>query len=403
MSDVDEPRLLLELTRDITSSLDLQEVLDRSLAGLRRIVDFDGGSIQLVRDGALQMVAAEPAATPEAYSYRLPLGQGFGGRVAVTGEPLYSPDATVDPRADAEGRAKASTAGVRSYFAAPLIVHGEPIGIVQIDSLRVDAFPVEVQRRIFTVLPIVSAAVQNALLFDQEREARLRLEEAEQMKRNFIAVVSHELRTPLTTVSGFAQTLTARAGDFSAEAVAEIGQRIERAAHRLELLISDLLDVATIERRELAVELSATQVDSILRRAAAASPHPRSLVRVEVEEGLPLCLTDPSRLGQVLARLLDNAVKFSSATSLVQVSAHRAGDRVEIAVEDEGKGIPEEMLARVFEPFYQLEPAATRSVGGMGTGLYLARELCEVIGATIDVESALGKGSRFLVRVPVAN
>ncbi|TML57485.1 MAG: ATP-binding protein [Actinobacteria bacterium] len=141
----------------------------------------------------------------------------------------------------------------------------------------------------------------------------------------------------------------------------------------------------------------------MLRRAAAASPHPRSLVRVEVEEGLPLCLTDPSRLGQVLARLLDNAVKFSSATSLIQVSAHRAGDRVEIAVEDEGKGIPEEMLARVFEPFYQLEPAATRSVGGMGTGLYLARELCEVIGATIDVESALGKGSRFLVRVPVAN
>src|SRR5947207_3370886 len=219
MSDVDEPRLLLELTRDITSSLDLQEVLDRSLAGLRRIVDFDGGSIQLVRDGALQMVAAEPAATPEAYSYRLPLGQGFGGRVAVTGEPVYSPDATVDPRADAEGRAKASTAGVRSYFAAPLIVHGEPIGIVQIDCLRVDSF---------------------------------------------------------------------------------------------------------------------------LQRAAAASPHPRSLVRVEVEEGLPPCLTDPSRLGQVLARLLDNAVKFSSATSLVQVSAHRAGDRVEIAVEDEGKGIPEE-------------------------------------------------------------
>ena len=125
-------------------------------------------------------------------------------------------------------------------------------------------------------------------------------------------------------------------------------------------------------------------------------------MRVEVEDGLPPCLTDRSRLGQVLARLLDNAVKFSSAASPLRVTARRAGDRVEIAIVDEGKGIPEELLERVFEPFFQVEPAATRSVGGMGTGLYLVRELCAVIGATVEVESALGKGSRFLVRVPVA-
>src|SRR5258708_7680322 len=184
----DRSRLLLELIRDVTSTLDLQEVLDRSLAALRRLIDFDGGSIQLIDGGALRMVAADPAAPPDAYQFRLPIGEGFGGRVAATGEVVYSPDATVDERAHPEGRQKASTAGVRSYLAAPLIVHGRPIGVIQIDSLTVDAFPSDRQATLLAFLPSVSAAVQNALLYASERDAVRRKEEGDRLKHDFLAV-----------------------------------------------------------------------------------------------------------------------------------------------------------------------------------------------------------------------
>src|SRR3979411_969330 len=167
----DRSRVLLELIRDVTSTLDLQGVLDRSLVAIRRLIDFDGGSIQLIDGRALRMVAADPPAPPEADQFRLPIGEGFGGRVAATGEVVYSPDATIDERAHPEGRRKASTAGVRSYFAAPLISQGRPIGIIQIDSLTVDAFPPERQETVLAVLPSRSAAGQNALLYSRARDA----------------------------------------------------------------------------------------------------------------------------------------------------------------------------------------------------------------------------------------
>src|SRR5258705_13804960 len=109
----DRSRLLLELIRDVTSTLDLQEVLDRSLAAIRRLIDFGGGSIQLIDGGALRMVAADPPAPPEAYQFRLPIGEGFGGRGAATGEVVYSPGRTLRERAHPAIPKRAATPVVR--------------------------------------------------------------------------------------------------------------------------------------------------------------------------------------------------------------------------------------------------------------------------------------------------
>lgn len=398
-SDVDEGRLLLELTRDVTSSLDLQEVLDKSLAALRRLIDFNGGSIQLIFDGYLQMVAGDPPPPPEAFEFRLPLGQGFGGRVAETGEPIYSADATTDPRAHPEGRKRASVAGTHSWFGAPLIVHGETIGIVQLDDLAIDHFPPPVQARILSFLPIMSAAVQNALLFTRERDARTRLQEAERLKRDFVATVSHELKTPLTIVQGFASML-AKGSIGDSQQLPQIGRRIEDAARRLEQMIDDLFYISGIESGSLPLDVQDTSIELVVREAAASADRSTHAIELAFEADLPAVRTDGSRLTQMLVKLLDNAQKFSDGGSAIRVSARADSSDIVIAVADAGQGIPEDMLERIFEPFVQVESGDSRSAGGMGTGLFLVRSIGTAIGATVRVTSAAGEGSTFEVRLP---
>ena len=396
---VDEGRLLLELTREVTSSLDLQDVLDVSLVALRRLIDFNGGSIQLIDEGALRMVAGDPPPTPEAFAFRLPIGQGFGGRVAETGEPLYSPDATVDQRAHPEGRRRASIAGTRSWFGAPLIVQGETIGIVQLDDLEVEHFPAPVQARVLAFLPIVSAAVQNALRYRQESDALARLQELEGLKRDFVATVSHELKTPLTVVRGFANILAATHEPLAVEQVATIGQRIEAAAHRLEEIISDMLHISGIETGHLSVDLRPTSVSGVMEDACTEAERGTHTIEIIGHASAPCVLTDPARLQQVLVKLLDNAHKFSAAGTTVRLEVHLETEHVVITVEDEGRGIPEGMHARIFEPFVQLDSSDSRTAGGMGTGLFLVQRICDAIGATITMTSEPDVGSRFAVHL----
>jgi signal transduction histidine kinase len=400
--DVDEGRLLLDLTREVTSSLDLQDVLDKSLRSLRRLIDFNGGSIQLISDGYLQMVAGDPQPPPEAFEFRLPLGEGFGGRVAATGEVIYSADATTDPRAHPEGRRRASVAGTHSWFGAPLIVHGETIGIVQLDDLEVDHFPPPVQARILSFLPIVSAAVQNALLFGREREAVARLQELEGLKRDFAAAVSHELRTPLTVVQGFAEMLARGAITSDDAELRHIGERIEHAARRLEGMITDVLLIAGIEGAPRAVQLASTDVGELLERVRQAGDHGTHEVVLAVDPDLPAAHTDPARLGDVVEKLLDNAQKFSEPGSRVTLGATTDEGAVVVTVADLGPGIPADMLERVFEPFVQLDSSLSRPAGGLGTGLFLVRSIGMALGASVTVDSTEGEGSTFVVRLPAA-
>jgi GAF domain-containing protein len=159
--DAADPRLFIELSRDVTGAATLQEVLDRSFAALRRLVVFDGGALQLIADGHLAAAATDPPASPDALTVRIPVGQGVSGRIAADGEPIYIADIATDERVHPEGRTKGlSPGGVRSYFGAPLIMDGAPIGVLQIDARRVGAFSLEDRTRVLTFLPTIAAAVQ---------------------------------------------------------------------------------------------------------------------------------------------------------------------------------------------------------------------------------------------------
>ena len=393
--------LLLQLTREVSSSLDLQDVLDRTFLALRQLVPFHGGAIQLVEDGFLAAAATVPPMTEEARQVRIPVGQGISGSIAVTGEQIYIPDITRDERIPEEARKRGVSGGVRSYFGAPLIERGEPIGVLQIDSLEVDAFSPEMRANVISFLPTVSGAVSNALSFVRERETLERLKQADLMQRNFMAVVSHELRTPLAVVLGFSETLAKKIGDFDHDQIADIAGRTYNAASRLERLINDLIQVSQAERRRLHIQMGSCDVPQILEQVSFETDKAGHQVTLDIEKGLPEIRTDADRAVQILDNLVGNARKFSPPGSAIVVSARLETDRVVVAVADRGRGIAPEMHERIFEPFFQVDASATRHVGGLGIGLYLARELCARMDATIAVEST-GKGSTFIVSFPVA-
>ena len=250
--------------------------------------------------------------------------------------------------------------------------------------------------------PAIAAAVQNAQLYARELATIEELRTAQEMKSTFLAVVSHELRTPLTTLAGFSEMLALRGDQLSPELVTEFGRRMWRASRWLSRMIGDLLDLAQIERGTLLLDMEPTDVEALVADVTAVGVRDERPIGTTADPGLPLVLADAGRLRQVLGNLLSNARKFSPPGSEIAVESRRAGDRVEISVRDRGRGISPAQLERIFRAFVQSDAASTREAGGLGTGLFLVKELCQRMGAEVRVESRPGEGSRFTVSLAVA-
>ena len=171
-------RLMLDLARDVTGGVDLATVLERTFAALRQLIDFTGGSVQLLDEtDHLRLAATDPPATAEALGMRVPLGQGIGGAIALTGEPRYLPDITADVAVTDDRRRRSTSVGVRSYFGVPLITEGRVIGLLQVDSVNVDAWDESDRLVVVAFTPIVAAAIQNARLVERA-SPRLRVADA---------------------------------------------------------------------------------------------------------------------------------------------------------------------------------------------------------------------------------
>jgi len=244
----------------------------------------------------------------------------------------------------------------------------------------------------------VTGAV-NVILDMSERRA------VERLKQQFVSMVSHELRTPLTSVSGSLRLLAAGlAGELPDEA-RELVQVAEENAGRLIRLVNDILDLERLRDGRVDIALEPTEVAAVLQSAADTVGGMAMAAGVELEvdadavAGVRASL-DPHRIGQALVNLAGNAVKFSPAGSTVRLVGRVDGDDVLLAVADRGRGIPAEHLETIFEPFSQVDAADDRVHGGSGLGLPIARQLVERQGGTVAVDSEVGVGTTFTIRVP---
>jgi two-component system phosphate regulon sensor histidine kinase PhoR len=249
---------------------------------------------------------------------------------------------------------------------------------------------------------------------DEARSAaaaeRERAERADQNQRELIVNLSHELRTPIASIRAHVESLTMREGATPLEPeVVRYLDVVARETERLSALVDDLLAVARAEAGELKLTVTPVSVVQVVRHVREAlGPMARTQRRVTLLErlpdgGLPLVLADPDRLTQVMMNLVRNAVTYTPEGGLVSIEAAAAGPgHVALAVADTGIGIAPEDLSRVFERFYRTDASRARSTGGFGLGLSIARDLVQAMGGTIAVESEVGAGSRFTVRLPIA-
>jgi PAS domain S-box-containing protein len=237
----------------------------------------------------------------------------------------------------------------------------------------------------------------------REQEARRAAEQANKIKDEFLATVSHELRTPLNSILGWAAML--RTGRLVGEAAARAVETVERNARSQSQLIDDLLDISRIITGKLRLEVRTIELSTVIEaaanavRPAAEAKDIRLQILLDTKVG-PVS-GDSDRLQQVFWNLLNNAVKFTPKGGRVQVRLERVDSHVEVIVSDTGRGIRPEFLPQVFDRFRQADQTTTRKEGGLGLGLSIARQLVEMHGGTVHVESeGEGRGASFTVKLP---
>ncbi|MGE4158903.1 MAG: sensor histidine kinase [Planctomycetota bacterium] len=230
-----------------------------------------------------------------------------------------------------------------------------------------------------------------------------RLRNLETMRRDFAANVSHELRTPVTAIRGFAETLMG--GGVTPEESSKFLEIIHRQSTRLQRIIEDLLALARLEKDEegAGVELERGSADAVaasaLSNAQVAAARKGVKLAGSTSTGL-VCRMNAPLLEQALGNLLDNAIVYSPEGSQINLEVKSQGPFVEFRVIDRGPGIAEEHLSRLFERFYRVDKARSRHSGGTGLGLAIVKHIARVHGGEAGVESALGQGSAFWLRVP---
>jgi two-component system phosphate regulon sensor histidine kinase PhoR len=228
------------------------------------------------------------------------------------------------------------------------------------------------------------------------------LRRADQIRRDFVANVSHELRTPLTAIRGYVEALSE--GDASGDEQRRFLEIINRHSLRMERLVRDLLRLARLDAGQETLDQISLDVrsfaDAVVADLSEAAEARNQQLRVTVASGAENVRADPAKLHDALRNLVANAVSYAPEGSAITIEAAPDGDGTQIAVSDEGPGIPDEDIGRVFERFYRVDKSRARDPGGTGLGLAIVKHLVELHGGTVHVENRPQGGARFVISLP---
>jgi signal transduction histidine kinase len=323
--------------------------------------------------------------------------------VARTGAQRY--DAVTDPQVGRLLKAMEKD-GYRGFLAAPLEAKHEVLGVVCLLHRPNEAVPEAAVPTLRALSGQIALVVRNIQYNEELARKNEELTHLDQLKSDFMATMSHELRTPLTSIIGYSDMLlSGMTGELNEKQSAFVDS-ILKGGESLLNLINDVLDLTKIEagRLELnreAVDLRAALL-GVLPVVKPRAQDKRIRISTFLPTDLPLVWADPGKLNQVLLNLITNGIKYTHENGSVSVEARTVDGMVEIWVNDTGIGIAREDQDKVFQRFTQIDSSATRSQGGTGLGLAIVRELVELHGGSIRVQSKLGKGSSFIFTMPIS-
>ncbi len=288
---------------------------------------------------------------------------------------------------------------VTSLLAVPLITGGETIGVLALVN-KPEGFHDDDESFMALYASQAAAAVRNSQLYEHTKSL-------DRLKSEFVAVVSHEIRTPLTSVKGAVELLADDRFFKNTDQQTKLLTIAHANTERLLELINGILDFSKLEAASLPMTVERQRIEPVIQQAAhnmsTLINQRRIHLEVHLASDLPDLMFDANRVAQVITNLLSNAIKFSPQDGRIEIRAERWEGMVRVGVGDEGEGISNADLPKLFKKFSQIDSGSTRRVGGTGLGLVICKGIVEQLGGKIWVESVPDQGSTFYFTLPLAD
>jgi signal transduction histidine kinase/DNA-binding response OmpR family regulator/HAMP domain-containing protein len=406
-------RALNEVGQAVSSTLDLPTVLTTIVSHAVQLSGTDAGAIyeydEPTEEFHLRASYRMEGELVEALQTNpIRFGLGSVGRAAATRAPIEVTDILEEEDSGATRlRPLLRRLGYRSVLAIPLLREGQVMGGLSVYRREAGSFSTEVVNLVQTLATQSVLAIQNARLFREIEDKSLQLEVANRHKSEFLANMSHELRTPLNAIIGYSEMLEEEAADLDQKTFIPDLQKINGAGKHLMSLISNILDLSKIEAGKMDLYLENFEIIPMIKEViATVKPlieKNANTLQLHYADGLGQMRSDVTKLRQMLFNLLSNASKFTergSITLRVDRESANGNGWVSFSVSDTGIGMTPEQTSKLFQAFTQADTSTTRKYGGTGLGLAISQKFCHLMGGEITIESAVGQGSTFKVRVP---
>ncbi|MFK7800583.1 MAG: GAF domain-containing protein [Anaerolineae bacterium] len=393
---VQELSLLQEIDRDLNSNIEMDATFNNILGWVKRLYSADAGAIILFTDegewlGDQEFGYDRPLDTLNYNQMTLP---GLMGKVLKSSQPVLTGNA------DKEELYHAFRRETRSQMILPIIIKNQAAGIVSIERNDENAFTADDLISATTLINHCASSLTNSRLY-------YRVQAANHAKSEFISIVSHELKNPLTSIKGYGDLLLSGLSGKMSDQQTEFVKTIHTNVKRMNRLIRDLTDVSRIDTGQLSVEPEPMPIGAVISETIttiqAVADKKNIDIHLEMLPHSPIVYGDQERLVQVLTNLMSNACKYSPENSNVYVSLTNGGNRIKLAVKDEGFGISTDDQAKLFTRFFRSEDPNVRQAPGTGLGLSISRAIIERHGGELDFNSKLGEGTEFWFTVPLAN
>ena len=395
---------LVELSMTLNSTLDLDELLQTITATATELLDCEASSILLYdeKNPRLYFAASTGTDPGKLAEILVPMEGSIAGTIFRTNQPMILNNVEQDPRhySNVSDQVKLK---INTLLGVPMPIKDRTVGVLEALNKRDGIFT----ERDVAILSVTAAhaaiAINNARMLKTTQQALEKVKETNSIKSNFLSLASHELRTPLGIIIGYATFLQEEAkGELSDHA-----QQVLNAAEQMRSLLDQMNNLTLLQTDEMVMRPAKISIQDILNFACDEIKYfaaRKNLALVFAFQDDPMYVdVDAEKTTLAIVNLLNNAIRFSPNDSQIVIGAIEQGKQVMAWVQDNGKGIPGDKLNKIFEEFYQLEPPNTRSYGGLGIGLTIAKGLIEVQGGKIWAESeGVGKGATLKVLLPKA-
>ncbi len=384
---LDGYRRLIDISRDLASTLDLDILLSRIVHAAAEVSGAEAASILLYDDAArrLYFQVATNIDEPTRRGLVVPIDKSIAGWIVTNRKPVRITNAHEDPRffGDVEQTTGFPT---ESILGVPLITKNKIVGALEALNKHGGKFTDQDESMLLVLGAQAAVAIENARLFQQS---------------DLISEFVHELRTPLASLS--TATYLLLRPEMSHEQRDQIVNSIHTETLRLNALASSFLDLARLESGRVQFRKTAFSLADLLYECkdvmASKAEEERIQVRVESPEGLPVLEADRDKIKQVLLNLLSNAIKYNRPSGSVILRAEAADNEIFISVQDTGMGIPEQALPHLFEKFYRVREHEGKA-SGTGLGLSICKQIIQGHGGRIEVKSKMGIGTMFMIHLP---